>query len=63
MNMDFKKGNKQQNGFFKSSEKVLWRGCFFLGSSSGWVSVSAGRLIVTENTELFLKNSLAGVNN
>lgn len=36
----------------------------FWGSRLGWVSVSAGRLIVTENTELFLKkNSLAGMNN
>lgn len=31
----------------------------FLGNSLGWVSVSAGRLIVTENTELFLKKFLS----
>lgn len=29
------------------------------GSSSGWISVSVGRLIVTENSELFLKKFLS----
>ena len=36
INMDFKKGNKLYNGFFKSSEKYLWRRCFF------WVAVQVG---------------------
>lgn len=31
---------------------------FLGGSSSGRISVSVGRLIVTENTELFLKKKI-----
>lgn len=65
MHLDFKKGSKQHT-VFKSSEKFLWKRCFWGGSSSGRISVSVGRLIVTENTELFLKkkkNSSPGMNN
>lgn len=43
--------------FLNPQKNVYGRDSFFLGGgrSSGWISVSAGRLIVTENTELFLK--------
>lgn len=49
--------------FLNPQKNVYGRDAFLGGRSSGWISVSAVRLIVTENTELFLKNSSAGVNN
>lgn len=41
---------------FLNPQRNFYRGDAFSGYSSGWISVSGGRLIVTENTELFLKN-------
>ena len=41
--------------FFLSPQKnFCGRGALGV-SNSGWISVSVGKLIVTENTELFLK--------